>query len=268
MKPILKPIICFAFAGICFHSSFAQSYSMKYIHAKADSAIRADIGERIPVEYHIRNYLISYQYKNKKSNKIKKEKLKTYNDPTKGDFCGGEMICQLYFKDKHNVGWEKLNTPADTIWLDANFNLVTPLKIRGIPQYILNNDTTKFITYQQARQIIKDLFLLNRNTEEIKTHYTERDFIPYLKLYPEPIIEYRTKLLFENNMLRHHWQIKQIIRCGEVAGYIESIEEKYMKKYGHLYDTKDLLRIFYIDAITGEILYKGDFESFKFLPWM
>lgn len=270
MTSILKPIISFAFIVVCFHSSFAQSYSMKYIYLKADSAIKANIGERVPVEYRMKNSLMSYQYKKGKSGKIKNKKLELYalDDLTKGDFCGGEVVYQITLQDEHEIGWESLRLHADTVHLDAGFNLITPLNIRGIPQYILNNDTIKFLTYELARRIISDQFPVNRNMEEVTAHYRKRSLIPYLELYPEPIIEYRTKLLFENNTLRHHWRVMQIIRCGEVRGYIESIEKEYMEKYGHLYETKDLQRLFYIDAITGEVLYKGNFESFEFFPWM
>lgn len=270
MKSILKPVISFAFIVLCFHSSFAQSYSMRDIYIKADSVIKANIGERVPTEYSMRNSLRSYQYKKGKSEKLKKKKLQSYtlDDVTKGDFCGGEVVYQITLLDKHEIGWESLRLHTDTVHLDACFNLTTPLNIRGIPQYILDKDTTKFLTYKQARQIINDQFPVDRNTKEVTTHYRERQLIPYLELYPEPIILYRTKLLFENNTLRHHWRVMQIIRCGEVRGYIESIEKEYMEKYGHLYETKDLQRLFYIDAITGEVLYKGNFESFKFSPSM
>ena len=259
---MLKIIISFVLIVVCSNSVFAQSYSVKFIHQKVDSVIRANIGDSIPIEYRMWVGLIRYQYQKKESEGIKKENWKTrdVNDTTKGFFCGAELSYHIYFNDSHNVGWKRFGLPVDTICVDADFNLTTPLKVRRIPEYILNGDTTKFLDYQQACQLIKEQFPVDRNIEEIRDHYIERTLVQYLELFEVPIVRYETELLFERNILRHHWQIQQIIRCGKVAGYIESIEKKYMNKYGHLYKTKDLERFFYIDAMTGEIMHQGDFE--------
>ena len=246
----------------CFQQASAQSYSVKSIHQKVDSVIRTNIGDSIPIEYRMWVGLISYQYQKKESGRVKKKKWKTreVSDTTKGIFRGAELSYHIYFKDKHNVGWERFGLPIDTICVDADFNLITPLKARRIPEYILNGDTTKFLDYLQACRLIKEQFPVDRNMEELKAHYLKRTGVMYLKMFKKPKVSYDCDLLFERNTMRYHWHVLQIIRCGTVAGYIESIEEEYKKKYGHLYETKDLKRIFYLDAMTGEIMYQGDFE--------
>ena len=258
-----KTILIILVLSCCFYPVFSQSYSVKTIHQKVDSTIRADIGNSLSVEYRMWVAMINYQYREGVFGKIKTKNWKTrnVNDTTKGNFCGAKLSYHIYFRDKHNVGWKSFGLPIDTICVDSDFNLTTPLKARRIPEYILKDDTTKFLNYQQVCQLIKEQFPVDRNIEEVRDHYLERTLVPYLELFQEPIIRYETDLLFERNTLRYRWIVTQIIRCGIVAGYIESIEEKYMKEYGHLYETKDLKRRFCIDAITGEIMCKGYFES-------
>ena len=247
--------------GLCCNTASAQQYTMKYIHQKSDSVIRANVDERIPVKYRMWSNVVNYQYAKGKSTKTERVDWSKTNveDFTQGDFRGAELKYHIYFRDMHKVGWESFGLPIDTIHIDADFNLISTLKIGRIPSYILNNDTTKFLTYAQADSIINSQFPVNRFTKEIQEHYVLL-FAPYLEQYPEPRIRYTSKLLFERNLLRHHWKVTQIVRCAKICGYIGDLTEE-KKKFGDIYDNKDLERTFYIDALTGEIISEGYFST-------
>ena len=196
---------------------FGQQYNSADIIKKADSILIAAVGQKIFKDYYHYDLSSYYEYMNK-SGKTKGKGL-GHNKQTEGKFVN---VSVRYIFCLH-----KYNTPCNTTFIefDSLLNLIEPLNMDFIPNYVIRNDSCNFISDSSALAIAKN------NFKEKGIHpvhiYLEWDYKEKLYVWTADNILTEQKDAFGNN-----YGELELIRINALNGTILSQRKSV---YGALY---------------------------------
>jgi hypothetical protein len=153
-------IITFFISFFVFGSVSGQIYNTELIISKADSILRTTVGDSI-YKYYQYDKLSCYEYKNSRNKSNLKYLIK--NKRTKGRFVDADV--RFYFKYPVIKGICILTS----VKLDSNLNLIKPIYLKQIPDFLWQGKPCDFISGEKALEIAKDS-LKHKGIEPIKQY--------------------------------------------------------------------------------------------------
>jgi hypothetical protein len=124
-----------------------QTYNTKTIIAKADSILRANVGDSIYQYYHFDN-LSWYEYKNSKNKSHLKYLVESKN--TKGNLVNADVRFDFDYPILKGI------CIKTSVLLDSSLNLKQSIFLKQIPDFIWKGKPCDFITNERAVAIAKD----------------------------------------------------------------------------------------------------------------